>query len=142
LNRKMRGRDKGYIYFQDFIPENKHDTRVTIIGNRAFAFKRMVRDNDFRASGSGRIDYDMSGIDIRCVKIAFEIADKIQSQSVAFDFVVGKDSSPLIVEISYCYLASAIRDCCGHWDKNLNWHEGKMWPQYAIIEDILERINT
>ena len=39
---------RGYVYFQDFIPDNQFDTRVTVIGNRAFAFIRKVRPGDFR----------------------------------------------------------------------------------------------
>ena len=140
LNRKMRGRNKGYIYFQEFMPGNNHDTRVTIIGNRAFAFRRMVRNNDFRASGSGQINYDTNGIDKRCVKVAFSVAQKLKAQSIAFDFLADKDSIPLIVEVSYCYVADAVKVCKGHWDKNMKWHEGKMWPQDAILWDILTQV--
>jgi glutathione synthase/RimK-type ligase-like ATP-grasp enzyme len=140
LNNKMRARERGYIYFQEFIPDNKWDTRITVIGNRAFGFRRMVRKNDFRASGSGNIDYDLSRINMKCVAIAFKVAEKLQSQSMAFDFVEDKDSNPLIVEVSYCYLASAVQACPGHWDKDLNWHEGAIWPQYAIMDDLLQSI--
>lgn len=55
--RRMMGREKGYVYFQDFIPGNDFDTRVTVVGDRAFAFTRNVRPGDFRASGSGDIVY-------------------------------------------------------------------------------------
>lgn len=140
LKNKMRGREKGYIYFQNFIPDNKYDTRITVIGNRAFGFRRMVRKNDFRASGSGNIDYDLSKINTKCVAIAFEVAEKLQSQSMAFDFIEDENSNPLIVEVSYCYLASAVKACNGHWDKDLNRHEGAMWPQDAILSDILQKV--
>jgi glutathione synthase/RimK-type ligase-like ATP-grasp enzyme len=142
LQNKMRGREKGYIYFQDFIPDNTCDTRITVIGSRAFGFRRMVRKNDFRASGSGNIDYDLSRINTKCVEIAFEVAEKLQSQSMAFDFIEDENSNPLIVEVSYCYLASAVQACNGHWDKNLNRHEGAMWPQDAIMEDMLASIDA
>lgn len=132
-----RGREKGYVYFQDFIENNKYDTRITVVGNRAFAFRRMTRKNDFRASGSGQIDYDISEINKDCLAVAFEVAKKLKLQSVAFDFVEGKDSAPLIVEISYGYVPSAIKNCPGHWDEDLNWHKGAMWPQDAIIEDVI-----
>jgi glutathione synthase/RimK-type ligase-like ATP-grasp enzyme len=137
LANKMRGRDKGYIYFQDFLANNKYDTRVTVVGNRAFAFRRMVRNNDFRASGSGQIDYETCKIDQRCVAIAFEVTDRLQSQSMAFDFVESEDSTPLILEVSYCYVAAAVKACAGYWDKTLAWHNGGMWPQDAILADIL-----
>ena len=137
VNNRMRSPEKGYIYFQEFIPGINFDTRVTVIGNRAFAFRRMVRNNDFRASGSGKIDYDQIHINLECIKIAFDIAQKLQSQSIAFDFIAWKDSKPLIIEVSYCYVPSAVKDCCGYWDKDMQWHKGSIWPQDAIVEDIL-----
>ena len=50
---RLSDREKGYIYFQDFIPNNKYDIRIIIIGKKAFAIKRNIRKDDFRASGSG-----------------------------------------------------------------------------------------
>jgi glutathione synthase/RimK-type ligase-like ATP-grasp enzyme len=140
LIRKMRSREKGYLYFQEFIPDNKYDTRVTIIGNRAFAFRRMVRASDFRASGSGEINYDMTLINKKCIEAAFMVSEKLKTQSIAFDFIEDKESAPLIVEVSYCYMANAIKACSGHWDKDLNWHEGSMWPQDAILSDLIQTI--
>lgn len=136
----MSSMEKGYVYFQEFVPDNDHDTRITVIGKRAFAFRRMVRKNDFRASGSGVINHDPSKVDLECVRIAFETAGKLRSQSMAFDFVRGSNSDPQIVEISYCYSAPAVYDCPGHWDSDLNWNEGNMWPQDAILEDLLAKI--
>jgi len=44
---KMHAPEKGYVYFQEFIPNNHFDIRVIVIGDKAFAIKRMVRENDF-----------------------------------------------------------------------------------------------
>jgi glutathione synthase/RimK-type ligase-like ATP-grasp enzyme len=122
---KMHGREKGYVYFQDFIPDNLFDIRVIVIGEKAFAFKRMVRKGDFRASGSGNFLYGKVEIDERCVKIAFEINKTIKSQSIAYDFVFDKENNPLIVEISYGFIAKVYDSCEGYWDKEMNWHEGQ-----------------
>jgi glutathione synthase/RimK-type ligase-like ATP-grasp enzyme len=135
-------REKGYLYLQDFVPGNRNDTRITVIGNRAFGFTRDVRADDFRASGSGSIDYDLAAIDLRSVKIAFDVAAKLRTQSLAFDFVRATDGEPKIVEISYCFLASAVHDCRGHWDANLKWHDGPVWPEDAIIEDLLNELRS
>lgn len=137
---RMMGRERGYVYFQDFIPENDFDTRVTVIGNRAFAFTRNVRPGDFRASGSGDIVYDPHRVHKECLEIAFDVTRKIGSQSVAFDFVLAKNKQPKIIEISYCYNANAVYSCPGHWDSKLNWHEGAMWPQDAILIDLLNNV--
>jgi hypothetical protein len=138
MNRDV-GRERGYVYFQDFVPGNDFDTRITIIGDRAFGFTRNVRPGDFRASGSGDINYDVSQINIQCVRNAFEVAQKIRSQSLAFDFVLDEKRRPLILEVSYCYDPRAVHACQGHWDEQLNWHPGHMWPQDAIITDFIAK---
>jgi len=140
LNR-MIGREKGYLYFQDFVPDNQFDTRVTVIGNRAFGYTRKVRPGDFRASGSGEIDYDPSNVCLECVRIAFEVTKKAGAQSMAFDFVRTPEGRPLIVEVSYCYVPDFVYNCPNHWDRQLNWHDGHMWPQDAILEDIVQNIS-
>ncbi len=135
-------REKGYIYFQDFLPDNRFDTRVTVIGARAFGFVRRVRTNDFRASGSGSIDYDPEKIDKRCVNAAFDTAKKINSQSLALDFMFDRQNTPLIGEVSYCYAAHAINNCPGYWDQDLNWSAGHFRPEDLIIEDFLVSADT
>ncbi len=139
INREM-GREAGYVYFQDFVAGNTYDTRVTVIGDRAFAFTRDVRPGDFRASGSGRLVYGARKIDPRCVEIAFDVARKMGSQSMAFDFVLSPDGEPLLLEVSYCYDPTAVYNCSGHWDSRTRWHEGHLWPQDAILIDLLDRI--
>lgn len=121
---KMHSREKGYVYFQDFIPNNTFDIRICVVDDKAFALKRMCRENDFRASGGGRIIYDKNQIDERCVKIAFDVNDKLKTQSIAFDFVFDENNNPLIVEISYGYSANAYDACEGYWTKDMQWHAG------------------
>lgn len=134
---KMEGKESGYAYFQDFIPDNEFDIRVITIGKRAFGLKRMCREGDFRASGSGMIDYTKEHIDERCVKIAFETSERLNTQSAAYDFVFNKTGDPLIVEISYAFSAPAYDSCEGYWDPDLNWHTGDFNPQYWMIEDLI-----
>ena len=145
IKRKIKGEfeqyfwqiDKNYVLFQKYLPDNIFDTRVTVIGNRAFAFRRFNRDNDFRASGSGKINYNTNEIDMRTVKMAFDISKKLKFQSMAYDFLYNKKNEPEICEISYTYLDSAIYNCAGFWDFELNWHKGNFWPQYCILADAL-----
>ncbi len=133
----MEGKELGYIYFQDFIPNNDFDIRVITIGNRAFALKRMCRTGDFRASGSGMIVYEKEHIDDRCVSIAFDVSKKLGTQSTAYDFVFDVDGNPLIVEISYAFSVLAYDKCQGYWDAELNWYEEEIKPQDWMIEDLL-----
>ena len=137
---KVRGRDRGYIYFQKFIANNDSDTRVIIVGNRAFGIKRKVRDNDFRASGSGTILYGQNEIDMKAVKAAFDVSKKLHFDCVAFDFVFDENNDPLIVEVSFGFAIEAYDPCPGYWDEKLNWHEGTFNPQAWMLEDLIKKI--
>ncbi|MBW7869116.1 MAG: hypothetical protein H3C31_12405 [Brumimicrobium sp.] len=137
---KLQPNEKGYAYFQEFIPNNNFDIRVIVIGNKAFALKRMTRENDFRASGSGNIIYEKDVIPIECIKIAFEVNQKVQSQSIAYDFVFDENKNPLIVELSYGFAVEAYDACQGYWDLDLNWYEEKFNPQEWMVEEIVKSL--
>ena len=137
---KMHGREKGYVYFQDFIPGNSFDTRLVVVGNRCFGIRRYNRDNDFRASGSGLLKYEPELFCTRDIAIAFDLSNKLKTQSAAYDFIYDETGNPLIVEISYGYNERAYHHCKGYWDKDLNWHDLPVNPQCFIIEDLIEAI--
>jgi hypothetical protein len=130
-------RQKRYAYFQEFMPGNAFDTRITVIGQRAFGYLRKNRPGDFRASGGGLPVYEEDRIDKRCVEIAFEVAEKLGTQSLAFDFLFDAKHEPKIGEISYGFVASMVHACNGYWDRRASWHKGHFWPQDAILEDVL-----
>ena len=130
--------ERGYIYFQDFISDNKFDIRVVVIGDKAFAIKRLVRENDFRASGSGHIQYKKENFDDGLIKLSFEINKKLKSQSVALDYVFDK-GTPKVVEISYGFSPEGYDDCLGYWDISMNWYEGKFNPYGWIVEDLINK---
>lgn len=133
-------RERGYALFQQYVPDNDHDIRVTIIGDRAFAFFRGVRPNDFRASGSGRIAHlSPQELPKDAIAIALAISRQMGFQSMAYDFVRDPtDGSPVLLEISFTFQASAIYDCSGYLDPNLGWHEGHFWPEDLILTDLLQ----
>ena len=134
---QMHGREKGYVYFQEFIPNNNFDIRVIVIGNRAFSIKRLCRENDFRASGSGYLRYDFEEQSEDCVRIAFDVNKRIHSQCIAFDFVFC-NCIPMIVEISYGFSMNAYDKCPGYWTNDLQWHKGSFNPMGWQVENLLE----
>jgi glutathione synthase/RimK-type ligase-like ATP-grasp enzyme len=138
---RLAGKEKGYCYFQDFIPGNSFDIRVVVIGSKAFAIKRMVRKNDFRASGSGEIYYEKEHFDTNTIRLAFETSSKIKARCLAYDFVYLQDN-PLIVEISYGFSPAGYMDCPGYWDDSLNWHEGKFDPYGWMVEFSFRNVNS
>lgn len=134
---KKQPTEKGYIYFQDFIKNNNFDTRVVVInGKFAAAEKRFVREGDFRASGSGMFSYEDINIDL--IKVAFEVANKLNLQSVAFDFIFDENEKPLIIEISYGFGTTGINEVLGYWDSNLNWYSSKFNPQKLILNHLIK----
>jgi glutathione synthase/RimK-type ligase-like ATP-grasp enzyme len=141
LKREM-DRERGYLYLQEFLPGATHDTRIAVVGERAWGFRRGVRDADFRASGSGKIDFDPTGIDPRCVEIAFETSRALGCQSMAYDFVKAPNGEQKIVEVCFGYLASAVQACPGYWRPDRSWQEGHFWPQDAIVADLIARMQA
>lgn len=138
------GREAGYAYFQEFIPGNHSDTRIIVIDGKAFALKRYVRDNDFRASGSGHMAYAREEFDERCARIAFDVTERLGSQCAAYDFVFNAQNEPLMVEVSYGFSPEGYDACPGYWDRSLQWHEGPFNPQGWMVESLIKslRLNT
>jgi glutathione synthase/RimK-type ligase-like ATP-grasp enzyme len=137
---KAIGRERGYIYFQEYIPENQYDIRIVVIGKRIFAYTRDVRKGDFRASGSGSFNYDQSRIQPECIKTAYEIAGKIGTQSLAFDFMTDRSGEPKIIEISYCFGTKGLNQCPGFFDGECRWYNEQIRAEDAILIDFLDQL--
>ena len=134
---RIAGNEKGYVYFQDFIENCSFDIRVTVVKDKCYAFKRLTRDNDFRASGSHIEILSPDGIPLEIINIAFKISSILKLQSAAFDFLISKNNIPFITEICYAFGWDE-GDCYGYWDKELNWHEGDFNPFGSMIENLLQ----
>lgn len=136
------GRERDYVLFQDFIPNNTYDLRVIVIGDKAFAIRRDTRNNDFRASGSGQIKYAKEYIDISAVKTAFDVAKKLGTQCTGFDFVFDHDHEPIIIEMGYGFVPGVYNACEGYYDSSLVWHAGKFDPYGWMVDLMLEKKNN
>lgn len=136
---KSSGLEKGYVYFQEYVPGNDCDIRVITIGNKAVAIKRMVRNGDFRASGSGTILYDPDQINPECIQIAFEVSSKLKAQCLAYDFIKSK-SGFKIVEISYAFSTKAYDYCPGHWNSDLVWQNEPINLQHVMASNFVDEL--
>lgn len=139
LNPRWWKPEFGYAYFQEFLEGNAFDTRVTVLNERAFGYRRLNRPDDFRASGSGRFIVDPEVVDKRCIEIAFEISKRGEFQSMSYDFLYRK-GKPVVSEISYTFVDWMIHECPGHWDTDFHWHEGQLWPEEVQAEDFLNEV--
>lgn len=137
---KFRQREKGYVYLQDFIENEGFDVRVVVINNKAVALKRLVRKNDFRASGSGDLIYENERMDKRYIELSFKINSVLKSDSLALDFIQGKNGVIYVVELSYGFPSKNFLDNSdGYWTKDLDWVNSKPELQHWIIENIIKK---
>lgn len=138
---RMSKKEKGYVYFQEFLPKNNFDIRVVVIDKKMFAIKRMTRENDFRASGSGNIIYDPNQIPKECLKMALNASKTLKSQCMGYDFVYDQKNNPVIVEYCFGFSVEPYDLCPGYWDADLNWFEEKFNPQSWMIQNVIESFN-
>lgn len=130
---------RNYVIFQEFIPDNDWDVRIWVIGGRARGVRRFNRPNDFRASGSGLKDRDRTSVDDAFVRLAFDIADRLKLQSIAFDFL-SRGDQPLVSEMSFTWQLTPNRQSVGYWDRDANWHDDYMPVEMAILDDFIARL--
>lgn len=127
----------GIAYWQEFVPGNAADLRVTVIGDCfATGFWRCNRPGDFRASGSGLIDYDRA-VPETALRLCLDINARFSFDSMAYD-ILFKDGGMLVTEMSYGYSDTAVHGIPGHWvlenDGGLRFVGGNIWPQELWVE--------
>ena len=91
-------RQKNYVYFQDFVPNDGYDIRVIAIGRQAFGYYRKVLGGDFRASGMGGVE--KRALPEEAVRIAMTVRERLGLPQVVVDMVRGLDGRFAIVEFS------------------------------------------
>lgn len=130
------------LYWQEFVPGNIRDLRVTIIGqNRAYAFWRGNRPNDFRASGSGRILYD-EPVPAEIIACMAALSRCMDVDSMAFD-IVFDEAGFRVIEMSYGYQDRVPYNTGGTWivDEGVapSFVKGHVWPQELWARWAIER---
>jgi hypothetical protein len=125
---------------QEFCQNNDGDQRIVVIGNRVMGFFRRNRPGDFRASGSGLIEY-VDELDPECVRIAFEISSRMGFDSMAYDFVRDNEGRWVVLECSYTYVDAAVRDCRYYYEMPGGQRRDKsgVYPEDFILEDFLAK---
>jgi hypothetical protein len=111
-------------------------------------FRRFNRPGDFRASGSGRFDWDPKQVGEDAVRLGYRVARELGSQTLTVD-ILRRGSDPVIIELGLAYASWCVRNCPGHWALNgnpssgkLEWVDGSMHPEDAIFEDFVATLGT
>jgi glutathione synthase/RimK-type ligase-like ATP-grasp enzyme len=96
-------RQKNYIYFQEYIPNDGYDIRVIVVGNKFFGYFRKVLEGDFRASGMDQVEKRHLPED--AMRIAMQVNELIKSPQLVVDMLHGIDDAFYIIEISpFCQM--------------------------------------
>lgn len=147
LYRKVRYGERysqgvGRIVLQEKIEAVDHDWKVLIFGETAFALKRYTKDDDFRASGSGKFTFDEEPPDA-VLDCALQTREEFGAPWLSVD-VVPTDDSCYVVEFQalhfgmYTYLNA--ENCYKHsedgWEKESKPDE----PLERLMADSFRRI--
>ena len=87
-----------------------------------------------------KILYERKNFPIDTIKLSFRLAEKLESQCAAFDFVYDSTGNPMVVEVSYGFVAPGYDPCVGYWDKSLHFYEGTFDPQGWMVEMLLNTL--
>lgn len=136
---RMFNNEKGYVYLQEFIPNDGFDMKVVVVGDKLSGLYRPTRSHDFRASGGGEVYYDKNLFTEDLIKSAFKTADALGVKCIGFDFVVNKETGKaVIVEMSYGFSHKAIMGMNGWFDRDCQWHDGALNAPEEIIKNLLK----
>lgn len=140
---KMMPIEKGYCYFQEFIPNDGYDLKVVVIGNKMTFCARNVRKNDFRASGGGTCYYDRNLLTDHVIDSAFETAKELGMDCVGFDYVVDRRTGRgKIIEMCYGFDYVVQKELGAYVDTNHKWHEEPVVIPDEIIKIIVKKVEN
>jgi glutathione synthase/RimK-type ligase-like ATP-grasp enzyme len=138
-------RQKDYVLFQKFIPNNGYDIRVICSGNMAFGYYRKAAKGDFRASGSGICE--KRALPECIIRIAHSIALKVQAPYLSVDFLQSMTGEYFIIEMAHFNQidtaeqlhvdgipgAYLIQD-----DGSVQFRSGRFWVQELALKSVCE----
>jgi glutathione synthase/RimK-type ligase-like ATP-grasp enzyme len=137
-------RQKDYIYFQEYIPNDGYDIRVIVVGNWVFGYYRRVLEGDFRASGMNQVE--KRALPTEAMKIALKVNKVIKSPMLVVDIVHGLDGRYFIVEFSpVCQMQLPeqlhVDGVPGVYifddDDTFHFEPGRYWVQELALKEVL-----
>lgn len=119
---------------QQFIPSLKYDWKVVVFGKKYFVIKRPVRNNDFRASGSGQSNYKFgtaSQVPNTILKFAKKIYEELNVPFASLDIVETETDCKLIEFQILNFGTSAVMKSDVYFT-----HENGKWLTKENLEEI------
>lgn len=139
-------RQKDYVFFQTFEPNDGYDLRVLVVGSNVFGYYRKVPEHDFRASGMDKVEkkaLPTDAMDLACL-----VANAFDMEMLAVDFLRRGDGSLRIIEISSFIRVDTPEQL--HVDgvpgvyvldgpSRYVFKPGRFWPQELALAEFLRR---
>lgn len=86
----------GNYILQDFVPNLKEDWKVLIFGDKYYILNRKIRENDFRASGSGKLSYIEPPIEV--LEYAKKCFEKLNVPFISLDICIDNNNECYLIE--------------------------------------------
>jgi glutathione synthase/RimK-type ligase-like ATP-grasp enzyme len=136
---RVLGSERGYVYFQDFIPNLDRDYRIKVVGNRIWGLQRFVREGDFRASGNTEVNHNFDSYKIpqELIRMALDLSKKLRMENIAFDFVIDNSKCIYLIEISALWGFDHEEFRFGYWDETYNFISGPFNP-FGWMVDMMQ----
>jgi glutathione synthase/RimK-type ligase-like ATP-grasp enzyme len=145
-------RQRHYVYFQEFVPNDGYDVRVVLVGDRAFGYYRKVPRGDFRASGMGAVE--KRALPEEAIRVAQRVQRCVPSPQVIVDMVRGLDGRYAIIEYSLFYQVETAEQLIidgvpGYYvvegDGPIRFEKGRYWVHELalrrfLLDDYLPRV--
>ena len=137
-------RQKNYVYFQEFVPNDGYDIRVILAGNRAFGYYRKVLGGDFRASGMDKVEKRALPED--AIRTAWKARQCLPGPHLVVDMVRGLDGRSVIIEFSIvCQMQTpeqlVVDGVPGSYiigdDGDIRFEKGRYWVHELALREFL-----
>jgi len=137
-NAKKFNRERGYVFLQEFIPNDGFDLKIVVVGDKLSFIGRNILKGEFRASGGGSLFYDKTMVPKNVIDSAFKTSDKLGFNCMGYDYVVDKSSiNGKIIEISYGFSHQALINAGGYFDREGNWIEESLNAPEEILKNLI-----
>ena len=140
-------RQKNYVLFQELVPNEGYDLRVTIIGNNYFGYYREIPKGDFRASGAGLFVYKSISQD--ALYFAKTIKEKfVETPYLSIDMLRNSiDGQLYVIEIaifnrvrtSQQTIVDGIPGKYVYENGNFSFQPCRVWYQDLILSEVFKK---
>jgi glutathione synthase/RimK-type ligase-like ATP-grasp enzyme len=139
-------RQKDYVYFQEYVPNDGYDIRVIVVSNWAFGYYRKVPAGDFRASGMNLVE--RRDLPEAAVRVAHRANAFIRSPMLVVDMLYGTDGQYHVIEFSpVCHMDTPellhVGGVPGVYviggDGSIRFEPGRYWVNELALKEFLLR---